>query len=861
MERLIWQPKAPGTKRKLTQVFNFLDLWPDARSSIRLNPRRPQLARAAVAIKRRFGAIPLSRRIVLLTITLLVTVYASSALILAHHYGALAAHQAEARAARAQLLAEHAGRAFAAIDLSLEAIAEKLQARLPIDKPTIFTQLLLDKYIKRLPQVRALQVADAGGRVVNNSRSFPPPNLMIADRRYFSEQKKWPGLGLYLDRMETSRVDKQPFFAISRPVLDNNGNFRGVIAAITDLEYFAKTYDREKSEGDEIVLLERDDGIVLAGTGIRPTALHGSGRYQRDGTTDADQSVHQVDGYPAMVAVISAPILVSPQFFSFAGLDLGLVLVMTLMALYLATTASRKATAVEHEAQARQIAEARLLGAIESAPAGFALYDQDDCLVLSNDLYRSLFAPIKELIKPGRSFKELVEAALAERVYADLDAGANREKFLQWRMEQHRSGSGEQILQLRDGRWIISRERRSSGGDTVSFYSDITALKEREQQLQRLNQVQRLFVDAVEHIPSSLMLCDAGDRLVFCNGSTRQYFYKVADRLVPGTRFEDIVRAQVNSGLPEARADTDQWIEERMARHRAGTTNIVREYADGRWAQIVERRTESGCTIGIRTDITEIKRKSEEIEEHSRELQRSNAELEQFAYVASHDLQEPLRMVASYCQLLQRRCKDKLDQDANEFIDFAVEGAKRMQQLVNDLLNYSRVGRKSGGFTAVSVGEAVAFALVNLERAISEAGAKVEVGDLPTVVGDRVLLTQLFQNLVGNAVKFRRDELPLVRIGATRDGSYWHFTVEDNGIGIEREYLERVFLIFQRLHERGKYPGTGIGLAIAKKVVEQHGGRIWIDSVPGQGSRFQFTLPAAIKEQGQNGRDDITSPC
>ncbi|HKM69044.1 MAG TPA: ATP-binding protein [Stellaceae bacterium] len=485
---------------------------------------------------------------------------------------------------------------------------------------------------------------------------------------------------------------------------------------------------------------------------------------------------------------------------------------MTVIALYLATRAARQAAAVDREAQARRTAESRLLSAIESAPAGFALYDQDDRLVLSNDFYSGL--------KDGQ-------------------------EFLQWRTERHRRGMGEPVLQLRDGRWILMRERRTKEGDTVSFYSDITGLKEREEQLERLNQVHRLFVDALEHIPSSLMLCDSEDRVLFCNGATSQYFPQVAGLLVPGTPFEDLLRAQVENGYLPATTNPEEWIEERMAQHRAGNTNAIRAYADGRWAQIVERRTENGCTIGISTDITEIKRKSKEIEEHSQELQRSNAELEQFAYVASHDLQEPLRMVASYCQLLQRRCKDKLDKDANEFIDFAVEGAKRMQQLINDLLNYSRVGRKSNALAPVPVCEVANLAVANLRGAISDGDVRIQIGELPTVIGDRALLAQLLQNLISNAIKFRREEPPVIRIGARFEDSFWHFTVEDNGIGIEPEYLERVFLIFQRLHERSKYPGTGIGLAIAKKVVEHHGGRIWIDSVPGQGSRCHFTLPAA----------------
>ncbi|MGH6973496.1 MAG: PAS domain-containing protein, partial [Stellaceae bacterium] len=265
--------------------------------------------------------------------------------------------------------------------------------------------------------------------------------------------------------------------------------------------------------------------------------------------------------------------------------------------------------------------------------------------------------------------------------------------------------------------------------------------------------------------------------------------------------------------------------------------------------------------IGTIRDVTqrhamdeEIRRKSIEIQERNQELQRSNAELEQFAYVASHDLQEPLRMVASYCQLLQRRYNEKLDKDANEFIGFAVEGANRMQRLINDLLSYSRIGRKGGDPAPFEFADAVSGALANLKAAISDSGAIVNVGTLPRVVGVRMQLTQLMQNLVGNAIKFHREGVtPTITVSATAEGAMSHIVVEDNGIGIEPQYLERVFLIFQRLHERNKYPGTGIGLAIAKKVIEYHGGRIWIESTPGQGSRFHFTLPADIQNGAING--------
>jgi signal transduction histidine kinase len=233
-----------------------------------------------------------------------------------------------------------------------------------------------------------------------------------------------------------------------------------------------------------------------------------------------------------------------------------------------------------------------------------------------------------------------------------------------------------------------------------------------------------------------------------------------------------------------------------------------------------------------------------QLDEQARELERSNAELEQFAYVASHDLQEPLRKVASFCQLLEQRYKGQLDERADQYIDFAVDGAKRMQQLINDLLVFSRVGRTSGALEPVDLDTALRRALANLDAAMVESRAKVDADPLPTVRGEASLLTLVLQNLIGNAIKFRSDEPPAVRIGVERQDGDWLFSVADNGIGIDPEYAERVFVIFQRLHAKDEYAGTGIGLAMCRKIVEYHGGRIWLDADARPGTTFRFTLPA-----------------
>jgi light-regulated signal transduction histidine kinase (bacteriophytochrome) len=225
------------------------------------------------------------------------------------------------------------------------------------------------------------------------------------------------------------------------------------------------------------------------------------------------------------------------------------------------------------------------------------------------------------------------------------------------------------------------------------------------------------------------------------------------------------------------------------------------------------------------------------------ELARSNAELEQFAYVATHDLQEPLRAVASCVQLLQKRYEGQLDEKAQEFIAHAVDGTKRMQTLINDLLAYSRISTHAQVFASTNCEMVLQEALANLMVAIAESGAVVTRDALPMVSGDATQLTQLFQNLIGNALKFRGEPPPQIHIGAVHNNGDWRFSVADNGIGMEPQYFERVFLVFQRLHTRKDYQGTGIGLAICKKVVERHGGRIWAESEPGQGATFCFTIP------------------
>jgi light-regulated signal transduction histidine kinase (bacteriophytochrome) len=244
----------------------------------------------------------------------------------------------------------------------------------------------------------------------------------------------------------------------------------------------------------------------------------------------------------------------------------------------------------------------------------------------------------------------------------------------------------------------------------------------------------------------------------------------------------------------------------------------------------------------VARDISQQKKDQRALAESADELKRSNADLEQFAHVASHDLQEPLRMVATYTELIAERYRGKLDERGDKYIGYVVDGAKRMQQLIKDLLAYSRVSSKTVIPAVVQADAVVDSAIASLKIALEEGGTEIVRARLPAIHGDAAQLAQVFQNLIGNAIKFRTERPPRIRIGAEKGDGEYVFQVEDNGIGIDKNFSERIFQMFQRLHERGRYDGNGIGLAVAKKIVERHGGRIWFESKPDEGTTFFFTI-------------------
>jgi PAS domain S-box-containing protein len=331
-------------------------------------------------------------------------------------------------------------------------------------------------------------------------------------------------------------------------------------------------------------------------------------------------------------------------------------------------------------------------------------------------------------------------------------------------------------------------------------------------------------------------LLEVNDKLCDILGYSREELLHLA--LADITHPEDLAREQAKLARLLAREIPSYSIEKRCLRK------------DGRviWVRATSSLPAAGSAktpwwITVDEDITARKQAEEALRRTAEDLARSNKDLEQFASVASHDLQEPLRMVTGFVELLAKENQGKLGSNADTYIEYAVDGARRMRTLIDDLLAYSRVSTRGRQFEDTDATEALRYALANLHTAIGEAGGEVTHGPLPTVKADGTQLTQLFQNLVGNAVKFRSKEPPKIRVAARREGGDWLFSVADNGIGIAPEFQDRIFLIFQRLHTRREYPGTGIGLAICQKIVERHGGRLWVESGAGQGATFYFTLP------------------
>ncbi len=353
-----------------------------------------------------------------------------------------------------------------------------------------------------------------------------------------------------------------------------------------------------------------------------------------------------------------------------------------------------------------------------------------------------------------------------------------------------------------------------------------------------------LFRNLFDAAPDPILIVNREGTIVLVNRETERQFGYPSEELV-GQAIEVLVPQSIREHHV---SDRDSYLQNPVVRPMGSGRELFAQKKDGSEfpVEISLSPLEIGgklFVIGIVRNISERRDSERDLREANRELVRSNKELEEFAYIASHDLQEPLRSVAGACQLLKRRYGASLDEGALEFIDFAVAGAKRMEELINDLLHYSRVSTKAREPSETDLNKVVAEVLDNLNSACTEADATLIVDELPTVPVDAWQFSLLFQNLIGNALKFRGESKPVIEVSAWKQADCWKFTVKDNGIGIDPKYFDRIFAVFKRLHTRDEYPGTGIGLASCKKIVERHGGEIWPESEFGKGTSFHFTLP------------------
>ncbi len=483
--------------------------------------------------------------------------------------------------------------------------------------------------------------------------------------------------------------------------------------------------------------------------------------------------------------------------------------------------------------------EGRYRGLLEAAPDAMVVVNKRGEIVLLNVQAEKQFGYSRDELL-GQKVTNIIPEGFAERIIADGTRSAADALAQQ-------IGTGIELIALRKNKTefpieiMLSPLESAEGILVTAAIRDISVRKAADK---HLAQMEGRYRGLLEAAPDAMVVVNQGGEIVLLNVQAEKQFGYSRDELL-GQKVTNIIPEGFAERLI---ADALRSVEEALAQQ-IGTgielTGLRKDKTDFPIELMLSplESTEGILVTAAVRDITSRKKAEANLLNKVEELNRSNEELGQFAYIASHDLQEPLRMVASYTQLLSRRYKGKLDSNADEFIAFAVDGASRMQRLIQDLLAFSRVGTKGRELVEISTEDALQQALINLRGAIADSGAEVTHDPLPNALADEMQLVQLFQNLVGNAIKYQSPGIPKVHISAVRNGGKkWMFSVKDNGLGIDSQYFEKIFGMFQRLHKREEFAGTGIGLAICKKIVERHGGSISVESQPGQGSTFRFAL-------------------
>jgi PAS domain S-box-containing protein len=496
------------------------------------------------------------------------------------------------------------------------------------------------------------------------------------------------------------------------------------------------------------------------------------------------------------------------------------------------------ASPTEEAARLAQM-EARYRGLLEAAPDAMVVVNEAGEIVVVNVQAEKHFGFHRDELL-GEKMTRIIPGGFYERLIADgMRSAADA-------LEQQIGAGIELTARRKDGSEFPIEIMLSplDGEEGILVTAAIRDISLRKAADANLVQMEARYRGLLEAAPDAMVVVDQAGRIVLMNLQAEKQF---------GYPREEAIGKDVTSIIPvgfaeRLAADGMRSAQEAIEQHIGSGIELVARRRDGSEFPIEIMLSPLGGEQGILVtaairDITKRKSADAYLLRKIEELNRSNEELGQFAYIASHDLQEPLRMVTSYTELLSRRYKGKLDSDADTFMAFAVDGAHRMQQLIKDLLTYSRVATDERRLRATSSEDALIHALRNLRIAIEGANADVTSDPMPTVFADKSQLTQVFQNLIANAIKYQTHGAPKVHVSAARTGTDgWTISVQDNGLGIEPQYFERIFGMFQRLHQREDFSGTGIGLAVCKKIIEQNGGKIWVTSEPGQGSIFQFTL-------------------
>jgi PAS domain S-box-containing protein len=718
-------------------------------------------------------------------------------------------------------------------------------------------QIIRD-YGEAMSAVPIVFMADSQGSVRLHGQSFPFRRVSIADRDYFGLHRESAADEVRISSPLVGMVTGNSVIIVSRRLSTPDGGFAGVVGATIRADAFRAFFETLGLGNGAIVNLQRSDGTILARQPFRdgavgakvdnskafPAMIEGKASGTAVTTSPLDgltrvTAFRRIDRYElAVIAAIPVDVVLDTwrqQTLRISAMVGGGVLLLSALFVMLLRR-------YHHEVKARaelKTSEATLSRAQSVAHIGSWQVDiLSDRVRWSDETYHIFgvppgapitFAAVMDMMHPEdrprvKDGLSLLLSGTPFDVEHRIIVAGGTEKWVAAKAQVTLAPSGQPL-------------------EILGTVQDITDKKLAETEI-RQHQALLLEVQSVANLG--------------------YYDYDIpADRWrsspILDTIFgvgPDYIRNGIgwlNLVAPAMKAELADY----LAEIRAGAHDFDKSYAilrpsDGeeRWVAGLGRieRDGEGCPIrmvGTVRDITEQRRAEQELRDKAAELERSNTELEQFAYVASHDLREPLRMVSSYVDLLARRYGDKLDDDAREFIAFAKDGATRMDRLILELLEYSRIGRVTRPMLPVALGPVVERALRALAPKIEESGAEIATPPsiLPTVLGDAEELMRLFQNLIGNAIKYRDPERkPVITLEAENTGKEWVLTVADNGIGIEPKYYERIFLIFQRLHRRGEFEGTGIGLAVCKKIIEHHGGRIWLESIPGQGSRFSVTL-------------------